>query len=242
LLLDCRLASGRIERFPPFPAAGRVYAETRLVGPGDTTTEGRARLDRLVDWLQAIAYADVVDAGLDQLVLWVVRRAELRIERFPRLGERIEVRTACSALGSRWAERRTSMPGVEANALWVAIDPATLRPARIDALQSVYGESAGDRRVRTGLTHPPPPEGAPRRVWPLRRADLDVGGHVNNAAYWQALEQEELGATPLTIEIEHHVPLTVEAVDIVSADDRRWLVTADGAVHASFHVTKGQLP
>ena len=194
-----------IERFPPFPAVGRVYAETRLVGPGETATDGRARLDRLVDWMQAIAYADIIDAGLDGLVLWVVRRAELRVARFPRLGEVIEVRTSCSALGSRWAERRTSMPGVEASAVWVAIDPQTLRPARIDQLADVYGESAGDRRVRTGLTHPAPPADAASRPWPLRRSDLDVGGHVNNAAFLQALEEEDLQA-PLTVEVEYHVP------------------------------------
>jgi acyl-ACP thioesterase len=225
-----------IERFPPFPAVGRVYAETRRVGPGDTAPDGRARLDRLVDWMQAIAHADVIDAGLDGLVLWVVRSAELRVERFPRLGENVEVRTSCSALASRWAERRTSMPGVEANALWVAIDPQTLRPARIDALAELYGESAGDRRVRTALKHPAPPPDAARRPWPLRRTDLDVGGHVNNAAYWQALEEEADLAAPLTVEIEHHVPLTLEPAELLSAGDHRWIATPDGTVRASFLV------
>ncbi|HWK25456.1 MAG TPA: acyl-ACP thioesterase domain-containing protein, partial [Solirubrobacter sp.] len=154
-----------IESLPEFPRSGRAFAEPRLVGPGDTAPDGRARLDALADWLQAVAYADVVDAGLQDAVLWVVRRVALRITRFPVLGERVELRTACSALGARWAERRTRVTGpgggggarVEAVALWVAIDPRTLRPARIDALADVYGESAGDRRVRTGLLHPPPP-------------------------------------------------------------------------------------
>jgi acyl-ACP thioesterase len=130
------------------------------------------------------------------------------------------------------------MRGVEANALWVAIDPQTLRPARIDQLADVYGESAGDRRVRTALTHPAPPPDAARRPWPLRHSDLDVGGHVNNAAYWQALEEEDIAA-PLTAEIEYRVPLTLEPVDMMSAGDHRWLVTGDGTVRASFHVTKG---
>src|SRR5689334_21872954 len=146
-----------------FPTAGRAFTQTRLVGPGDTAVDGRARLDVIADWLQAVAYADVVDAGLQDEVLWVVRRVTLEIERFPRLGETIAVTTACSALASRWAERRTSLPGVEAVALWVAIDPVTLRPARIDRLADVYGESAGDKRVRTGLTHPAPPAEAQAR-------------------------------------------------------------------------------
>lgn len=224
----------------PFPQAGRAYAEERLVGPGDTAANGRARLDAIVDWLQAIAYADVIDAGLDGVVLWVVRRVALEVERFPRLGERVEVRTACSGLGARWAERRTRItPGVEAVALWVAIDPVTLRPARVDHLAGVYGESAGDRRVRAGLVHPAPPADAVARPWPVRHADLDVGGHVNNAAYWQALEEELAGHDPdrgLSAEVEHRVPCGVEDAALLSAGARRWIVKADGSVCASFLV------
>jgi acyl-ACP thioesterase len=224
----------------PFPQAGRAYAERRLVGPGDTAVSGRARLDALVDWLQAVAHADVVDAGLVDVVLWVVRRGALEVARFPRLGERVELRTACSALGARWAERRTSITGsdgaaVEAVALWVAIDPATLRPARIDALAGVYGESAGDRRVRTGLVHPPPPDGAPARPWVWRRADLDVGGHVNNAAYWQALEEDLGDPETLYAEVEHRAPCAAGEAALLADGERRWLVSG-GAVCASFRL------
>lgn len=223
---------------PPFPQAGRAYAERRLVGPGDTAVSGRARLDALVDWLQAVAHADVVDAGLDGVVLWVVRRGALAVERFPRLGEHVELTTACSALGARWAERRTRLTGsggarVEAVALWVAIDPATLRPARIDHLASVYGESAGDRRVKTGLTHPPPPDDAAARPWTWRRSDLDVGGHVNNAAYWQAVEEDLADPAALYAEVEHRMPCTAGEATLLSAGERRWLVSGD-AVCASF--------
>jgi len=220
-----------------FPKHGRSFSERRLVGPGETTVDGRARLDAIVNWLQAVAYADVIDAGLQDLVVWVVRRVKLRVERFPRLGEFIEVTTACSALASRWAERRTSLPGVEAVALWVAIDPVTLRPARIDRLADVYGESAGDKRVRTGLTHPLPPAHAAGQPWPVRRADLDVAAHVNNAVYWQVLEEEPLQA-PLTVEIEHRVPLGVESATLLADGEYRWLVKADGTVSASLRRTR----
>ena len=216
-----------------FPTTGRSFSERRLVGPGDTAVDGRARLDAIVDWLQAVAYADVIDAGLQDLVVWVVRRVKVRVERFPRLGEYIEVKTACSALASRWAERRTSLPGVEAVALWVAVDPKTLRPARIDALAEVYGESAGDRRVRTGRTHPEPPEHATHRPWPIRKADLDLAGHVNNAAYWQAIEEEDLQA-PLELEVEHRAACALEPATLLSSGDHRWIVKADRTVCASF--------
>jgi len=221
---------------PPFPSVGRVFAESRLVGPGDTAADGRARLDTLADWLQAVAFADVIDAGVQDLVLWVVRRTTLRIDRFPRLGERVEVETSCSALGARWAERRTRMPGVEAVALWVAIDPQTLRPAKIDAMRAIYGESAGDRRVRAGLVHPAPPTDATATPWTFRRADLDVAEHVNNAAYWQALADEPDLPEPLRVEVEHRVPSTLQPARLVSHEDRRWIVHEDGTVAASFRM------
>jgi acyl-ACP thioesterase len=220
---------------PPFPERGRAFSERRLVGPGDTAATGRARLDTIVDWLQAVAYADVVDAGLDRDVLWVVRRCALQIDRFPVLGERVTLTTACSSLGARWAERRTRLDGVEAVALWVAIDPQTFRPARIDHLAGVYGESAGDRRVRTGLTHPAPPPDASSRPWRFRRADLDVAGHVNNAAYWQALEEEPL-SDRLYAEVEHRGPAGPGEALLLSDGDRRWLVS-DGDVCASFLIS-----
>ncbi len=217
---------------PEFPQRGRAFSEQRLVGPGDTAASGRARLDTIVDWLQAVAYADVVDAGLDREVLWVVRRCALQVARFPVLGDRVTLTTACSSLGARWAERRTSLAGVEAVALWVAIDPHTFRPARIDHLAGVYGESAGDRRVRTGLTHPAPPTDASSRPWHFRHADLDVAGHVNNAAYWQAIEEEPL-EDGLYAEVEHRGPCGPGDAVLLSEGDRRWLVRGD-SVCASF--------
>jgi acyl-ACP thioesterase len=219
---------------PEFPDRGRAFSEQRLVGPGDTAASGRARVDAIVDWLQAVAYADVVDAGLDREVLWVVRRCALRIERFPVLGDRITLTTACSSLGARWAERRTRCAGIEAVALWVAIDPQTLLPARIDHLAGVYGESAGDRRVKTGLTHPAPPPDAESRPWQFRAADLDVAGHVNNAAYWQALEEEPLEDS-MYAEVEHREPCLAGDAQLLSHGDHRWLVSGD-AVCASFRL------
>jgi acyl-ACP thioesterase len=217
---------------PEFPRRGRAFSEQRLVGPGDTAESGRARLDTIVDWLQAVAYADVVDAGLDREVLWVVRRCALRVDRFPLLGERVTLTTACSSLGARWAERRTRLAGVEAVALWVAIDPRTFRPARIDHLAGVYGESAGDRRVKTGLTHPAPPVGAAARPWRFRQADVDVAGHVNNAAYWQALEEEPV-AGGLYAEVEHREACRPGDARLLSHGDHRWLVRGE-SVCASF--------
>ncbi len=43
-------------------------------------------------------------------------------------------------------------------------------------------------RSRRSSTLPDPPPDAVRSRWALRSTDLDAHGHVNNAVYWQAVE------------------------------------------------------
>ena len=89
---------------------------------------------------------------------------------------------------------------------------------------ALYGEAAGGRTVRARLAHPGPARraGAGRR-WPLRVTDFDVMGHMNNAAYWAAVEEElrrrrDLRA-PLRAEVEFRV--AIEPGDDVRIVDRR---------------------
>ena len=58
---------------------------------------------------------------------------------------------------------------------------------------AVYGERcASTRSARGSGTRRRPPD-AKRRPWPLRVADFDIFGHVNNAVYWSAVEDELAG-------------------------------------------------
>jgi acyl-ACP thioesterase len=170
-------------------------------------------LDALARYLQDVAEDDAASADLDPQMGWVLRRTELQVERFPVLGEHLILRTFCSALGARWAERTTLLVGdqggrVEARAVWVALDLRRGTPARLDErFLAVYGPSAAGHRASLRLQLPPPEptERAAARPWPLRRADLDVWGHANNAVAWEAVE-EALGehpSTPLRGVLEH---------------------------------------
>jgi acyl-ACP thioesterase len=177
----------------PRPEHGRVFTASRRVHLGDVTTDGRLRLDALARHVQDIAGDDADDAGLVEP--WVLRRMAVRIDRFPRYREAVELATWCSGIGTTAAERRTSLSiagsvAVEAAALWVQIDAAG-RPARLGQwFTDRYGRSAGGRRVASKLTQPPPPPDLAVRPWPLREADYDVLVHVNNAVSWAALEDE----------------------------------------------------
>lgn len=228
------------------PSHGRVFSEPVRPGFADCAPTGRARLDGLARWLQDVAYADVVDAGLAEDAVWVVRRTRLCVHRFPRFGEHLRAVTFCSGMGAMWAERRTTItcgdghpPDVEAVALWVHLDRETWRPVPFTAREvELYGEPAGGRRVRARLHHPPPPPGLAGRPWTFRATECDVADHVNNAAYWTPVEEELLGSrdpepAALDAEIEFRTPAQPGSKRVAAAGARRWILGEEGEAHAS---------
>ena len=230
----------------PAPGVGRRFARTLVPGLADAAPTGRVRLDALARWLQDVAHADVVDAGVGDRAVWVVRRARLQVARWPRFDEPATVATFGSGMGRMWAQRRTTITTeagglVEAVALWVHLDPAGGRPVPLtDDELAVYGPSALGREVKARLRHPAaPPDGAPGRPWAFRAAELDLAGHVNNAAYWAALEEELVTAqapAALDVELEFRTPAQPGAFTVVADAHRRWIVAPDGTVHASFAI------
>ena len=241
-----------MERFSELVApvkGGRIFS--REVDPGfsDSAPSGRVRLDGIARWLQDVAYADVDDAGLAQAAVWVVRRSRICVQRFPRFGQRFKVATFCSGLGRMWAERRTTVtrlgesePCVEAVSLWVHLDPERWRPTPLtDAELARYGKSAAGRRVTARLRHPLPAgsNGSDGFDWIFRATDCDLAAHVNNASYWQPLEEELLdGPEPERIdaEIEYRTPAQPGEVRFVRDGSRRWIVGSDGETLASILV------
>jgi acyl-ACP thioesterase len=229
----------------PAPAEGRVFRDQTRAGLGDVAPSGRARLDALARWLQDAAFADLVDSGLPDDGVWVVRRLRMRVERFPRFREAMSIDTWCSGTGSLWAERRSTVRGedgglAEAVALWVHLDPRGVRPRPMpDGFAAVYGPSAAGRRVRARLRHrPAPPDAATRIPWQFRAADLDLADHVNNAVYWQALEERlvEDASEPLDAEIEHRAPADAGPATLYVDGPWLWVADAQGEPVASLFV------
>ena len=229
---------------------GRVFTHHEFVSGADVGPHGRAHLDSIADWLQAAAFADGLDAGLGTGGAWIVRRTSMRLGRLPRFAERLTLRTWCGGLAASVAERRTTIEGdcgglLEVESIWVHIDPANRRPARFGPeFLAAYAESAGPGRPRTKLRHPPPPTDAERRDWRFTAADVDLAGHVNNAAYWRLAEEYLLGeggpADGTLLEAEYRTGVGPGPAEVALAADHSlaWVLGAGAGVAASLLISR----
>jgi acyl-ACP thioesterase len=175
------------------PERGRTFAARRRLRLADLDARGRLRLDGVARFLQDIAIDDVAETGWGAPEhLWFIRRVRIDVLE-PFLGDReLELVTWCSGLATLAAGRRWTLTGdrggrIEGDSVWVHFG-SDGQPARIEHF-GPYAEAAGGRRVSARPQLVAPPADVPRSGWPLRVADVDLHGHVNNAVYWQAVEQ-----------------------------------------------------
>lgn len=237
-----------MESFAP-PAGNRTFSATRRVRWGDADPRGRLRLDALLRYMQDVSNDDTRDAGADPAAPWVVRRTRVGVLKSIRLGEIVEMATFCGGVGSRWAERRTTLRTergghIEAASLWVYLDERG-RPSKLpSSFLDTWGD--GGREVGARLRHGPPPDGADTRPWHVRFTDLDMLNHVNNAAAWEAVEDEcaRCGVVPREVELEHREG--IEPTDEVALRSARtddglavWLVAGGDTVRVSAVITSG---
>jgi acyl-ACP thioesterase len=223
----------------PAPDQGRTFSTTRRIRLSDMDARGRLRLDAVARFLQDVAIDDVQETGWGMPEhLWFVRR--IRIDALtPFLADReVSLTTWCSGVAAIAAGRRWSVTGdaggrVEVDSVWIHLD-ADANPARIEDF-GVYAEAAAGRPVSTKLALPDPPAGAERLPWPLRASDVDLHGHVNNAVYWQAVEEllPRLGIDPREpqrAELDYRRPIDLgEAIDLAPFEDGGIAFVANGS-------------
>jgi acyl-ACP thioesterase len=242
-----------MEGLVPLPSEGRTFAESRRVRLTDLDPRGRLRLDAVARFLQEIAIDDVDESGWGAPEhLWFVRRMRIDVVEPLLAGRTVGLVTWCSGLATVAAGRRWSLTGdrggrIEVDSVWIHLD-AEQRPARITGFDKAYVEAAGGRRVSARPELPDPPAGASRSPWPLRASDIDLHGHVNNTAYWQALEHVLLGAGPdpahpLRARLDFREPLDlVDSLELtVSGDERRLDIgfVVDGRIKAVAAIDDG---
>ncbi len=217
------------------PSQGRTVTRSRPVRLGDAGVDGRLRVDGLARFLQDVASDDSANSGIAGDDVWVARRTAWRRVAhapWPRLGDVVTLTTWCGGTGAAWAERRTDVEvggatAIEAASLWVPVGPdgrpRRLRPEFFD----VYGPAAAGRRVPGRVTVEPVDPEASRRPWVVRRSDLDVIGHANNAALWCAVAEVAPGDLRAAAVIHHAAVELGEPVVLAASAARLWLVVED---------------
>jgi acyl-ACP thioesterase len=232
------------------PQLGRMFAGSRRVRLGDCSPGGRLRLDATARYLQDLSDDDTRDAGLAQMT-WVVRRTVIDVHEFPTYLEAVDMVTWCSAIGSRWAERRVDIgagsgPSISSATLWVHLDATTLRPVpTTPEFEHVFAQTAAGRTVSSRLSLEPPPADLEFSPWPVRFTDFDVMNHMNNAIGFALVEEvlarrRDLRA-PLRVEVEYRSPidrdvtLSVGGVDLVDAGGSVGAVGADRRARGTGH-------
>ncbi len=166
-----------------------------------------------------------------------MRSIRIEVLAAPVEDDRVELTTWSSGRASLAAARRMSLAGdcggrVELDSVWIHLGPDQ-RPQRIDDF-GPYAESTRGRAISTRLELPGPPPGSTRLPWPLRATDLDVLGHVNNAAYWHPVEERLAGAldprSPFRARLDYRHPLDL-GDEVELAESRR-----DGTLALAFEV------
>jgi acyl-ACP thioesterase len=204
------------------PADGLGFATSWPVRTGDVDPDNRLRFDGITRYLQDIG-SDNLDASelADLDPLWIVRRTVIDVVRPALWPDRIHLRRWCSGLSTRWSAMRvqlTSEKGalIETEGFWINISPDTGMPTRIsDKGIALLSRTTDEHRLkwRPWLGGPPPEDDGTDARFHLRSTDLDPMGHVNNAAYWHAVEDHlvarpDLLAGPHRAVLEYNAPIT----------------------------------
>jgi acyl-ACP thioesterase len=230
----------RVIEFVPLSDEGRRFSTNRRVRLSDCGPDGQLRLDGVARYLQDIGSDDWDDVDASSEYTWVVRRTAIRLAdgaRWPTLGEWVTLTTWCGGTGAAWAERRTNIAlsdevMVETASLWVPVN-ASGQPQRLPSyFLDLYGVAARGRRISGKVTLSSPPSDAARRPWPLRRSDVDIVDHVNNAAIWQAAYEAIDGPVREATLTFHGPVLLSDAITMFTVPGKLWLVI-DGAVSVS---------
>lgn len=199
----------------------RVFSTSREVRTGDIDAGRRLRLDGIARYLQ--------DIGIDNLEaldvfethpLWIVRRTVIDVVRPAVWPERLDLSRWCTAFSTRWADMRVRIEGakgalIETEGFWINISPDTGMPTRMSDtfIEGIAGSTDEHRlKWKRALTEDVPDAGAgvEDTPFPLRATDLDPFDHVNNAIYWQAVEEvlgAELRSLPHRAVIEYLSPI-----------------------------------
>ncbi|MGB9893734.1 MAG: acyl-[acyl-carrier-protein] thioesterase [Candidatus Saccharicenans sp.] len=197
-----------------------VYQQEFEILSFQTDFKGRAHLSALMNYLQDAARGHSFREGFSvfdlfkQGVTWVISRYHLVVNRYPRLGEEIKIRTWASGKHGYYALRDFEILDAGQNKIlvatssWMIIELDSRRPVKVESLfpdELVWNERAlADEfpalPIVERLDH--------KATFRVMFEDLDYNRHVNNVVYsrWavEGMPQEVLfSQRPEELEINY---------------------------------------
>ena len=176
------------------------YKRFHLVRHHECGANGNMKLQLMMDCLQDIAaeHAELLGCGMEDLVesrrIWVLSRLRIRILRFPRLKENLELLTYPSGHDRLQAHReyRISCGGeelVQGSSAWVMLDGTTYRPLAMDKVfLTPLPENEDKPRYFEKFERFLPFEEGRQMEFTVGAADIDLNDHLNNAVYGRYIE------------------------------------------------------
>ncbi|WP_051092709.1 acyl-ACP thioesterase domain-containing protein [Jongsikchunia kroppenstedtii] len=242
----------------------------------------RLRLDGTARFLQDIANENIEVAEFtDTDPFWIVRRTVIDVvEPISWPGE-LHLSRWCSSMSTRWTNMRVTVTAqhqtnpfnpeprptgrIESEAFWINVNEQGMPSRLSDIAIEFLSRTTEEHRLRWKSMNPAPlPEasdgvdGSPAdRLHPLRITDFDPFKHLNNAAYWEPVEEELLDHPDITKGRFRAVIEYLRAIDYAGGHEaitirrrregdqlRMWLLIpgADGELVVASTVTVTKLP
>lgn len=190
-------------------AKAQYFEASYRVRTGDVDQQMRVRLDGTARYLQDIANDNIEATDFhDSDPFWIVRRTVIDVIEPVTWPATVTLQRWCGALSTRWTNMRVRItaehetnrfnpemrpPGlIETQAFWINVNDQGM-PSRItDEAFEKLAEMTDEHRLRWKTMHPAPlpDDDGTDRVHVLRSTDFDPFKHLNNAAYWEAVEDE----------------------------------------------------
>jgi len=181
-----------------------IWQETYPVRFGSIDTSDRLTLNAMFQFFQeaAISHAENLGVGREEMArtgqVWILSRMSVLVERRPKYGEIITVRSWPRGGEKLFAIRNYDILGKDGNALvsarsaWLIVDIEKHRPLRPQAIMENMPANEGldslppEEKGTAGLAERGNLQKAAQRK--AVYSDMDFNGHVNNVRYIQWIE------------------------------------------------------
>lgn len=142
----------------------------------------------------AISHSEAVGLGIEQLLevrtCWILNRWLLKMDRYPKLGEKLLIETWPSQFKHFYATREFCIKDTKGNmlgsasSLWIYLNVDKRRPTRIPQyFNQAYGLDSNRVMNNYFQDLASITDVQAKMSFHVRHSDIDTNGHVNNACY-----------------------------------------------------------